>query len=117
MMRFHEVPGRCFYFMAYVLLTLCACGQEQEASARTQIDPVELERSKACHHASNEARLKFLNSESSKPVESWLAPEAIVLKRRHHEEVCLEEARCLGIAQQNIGLYLKECLRTQEAVE
>ena len=105
----HRLPA-----FAGLLLALCACSRETDVPTRGEVDLAVLERSKACHRASSESLRKILEDENSKPVEAWLTPEAIISKRRHYEGVCLEEARCLGINQLHVGLYLKDCLKTLE---
>jgi hypothetical protein len=39
---------------------------------------------------------------------------AVVVERRNHEQICLQEAACLEITEARLGPFLQECLDTAE---
>jgi hypothetical protein len=88
---------------------LAACSHDESTVAPATNRSSEGDRALACKQMAGDTERHLAAS-----MESVSPSAAVVVMRRNHEQICLQEAYCLGIEDPALGLFLQRCL---DAVE
>ena len=88
---------------------LAACSHDESAVAPATDRRGEDDRALACKQMAGDAERRLAES-----TESVSPSTAVVVTRRNHEQICLQEASCLGIKEPAVGPFLQHCLAAAE---
>jgi len=90
-----------------LVVMLAACDHDESA-----MDPGrrgEGDRALACERMAGDAERHLSESTETMP-----SSTAVVVTRRNHEQICLQEASCLDIEEPALGPFLQHCLDAAE---
>ena len=99
----------CWHRTLLLAALLAACSHDESASAPATDEHGGGDRSVACKQMAGGAERRLDES-----MESVSPSTAVVVTRRNHEQICLQEASCLGIEEPALGPFLQHCLDAAE---
>jgi hypothetical protein len=93
-------------FLAPPLVPAC---DRQDAESGQGTDNSAIEARLQCTRRAGDAMAHLRESMKSVPVSV-----AVMVERRNHEQICLQEAACLEIEEARLGPFLQKCLDAAE---